>query len=253
MTDKKGTFLGLALSSYFLLCLLALLFWRLSDKGLREMHPLFPLLFGVVLLLFLASLALAILLLLSALVRGKEVFWGERIYPVLLCLFHPLTLLLGRLVSISRDRIERSFIEVNNGLVKARRSRYALKNILLLMPHCLQDAACPVRITHEVKNCRSCGRCNVRDLLAIAEAYGAHLRIASGGMSARRFLLEYKPEAVIAVACERDLSSGIRDSLPLPVIGILNQRPYGYCLNTRIDLSQVKEAIQMLTGKEEQG
>jgi hypothetical protein len=142
---------------------------------------------------------------------------------------------------------------VNNCLVKARRRKYLFENLLLLMPHCLQDSDCPVRITHEVKNCRACGRCNVSQLLAIAEAYGARLRVASGGTSALRFISEYQPEAVIAVACERDLISGIRESFPLPVIGIINERPYGYCLNTRVDLDRVRGAIQLLTGKEEKG
>jgi len=55
------------------------------------------------------------------------------------------------------------------------------------------------------------------------------------------------------VACERDLTSRIRESFPLPVIEIINERPYGYCLNTRVDLDRVREAIQLLTGKEGKG
>jgi hypothetical protein len=48
----------------------------------------------------------------------------------------------------------------------------------------------------------------------------------------------------VAVACERDLSSGIIDSYPLPVLGVTNERPFGPCFNTKVDLGQVIEAIE---------
>ena len=54
---------------------------------------------------------------------------------------------------------------------------------------------------------------------------------------------ELRPRAIIAVACERDLTSGIQDVFPLPVIGVLNERPYGPCFNTRVDIRKVEAAI----------
>ena len=45
------------------------------------------------------------------------------------------------------------------------------------------------------------------------------------------------------VITERDLTSGIRDAYPLPVIGILNRRPEGPCINTRILLAEVERAL----------
>jgi hypothetical protein len=48
----------------------------------------------------------------------------------------------------------------------------------------------------------------------------------------------------VAVACKRDLTSGIVDSYPLPVLGILNERPYGPCINTVFDLQKVTDAIR---------
>ena len=44
---------------------------------------------------------------------------------------------------------------------------------------------------------------------------------------ARQMVKEIRPKAIIAVACERDLTSGIQDVFPLPVIGVLNERPFG--------------------------
>jgi uncharacterized protein len=49
---------------------------------------------------------------------------------------------------------------------------------------------------------------------------------------------------IIAVACERDLASGIQDTHPLPVYGILNSRPFGPCLDTDVALDKVEWAIR---------
>jgi hypothetical protein len=78
----------------------------------------------------------------------------------------------------------------------------------------------------------------------LAKKYNVHLSVATGGTLARRRVAESKPEAIIAVACERDLTSGIQDAYPLPVIGILNERPFGPCFNTSVDISKVTEAIE---------
>ena len=60
---------------------------------------------------------------------------------------------------------------------------------------------------------------------------------------ARRIVLENRPEAIVAVACELDLTAGIQDTYPIPVIGILNERPNGPCINTKADLEKVRRGI----------
>ena len=248
---RKRTYLGLMVLSLLLFIACVAAIWRLSYRGLQEIHPSLPLLVAAVIILISASAALLDFFLAISLSKREGVLIGNKVLHIWIRILYSFSLGLGDILRIEKGRIERSFIEINNCLVQAGKRDYRFKDILLLMPHCLQDAECPVRITHEVTNCRSCGRCDVASLLAIAQARGVHLRVASGGTSARRFVLDSKPEAVIAVACERDLTSGIRESFPLPVIGILNERPHGDCFNTRVDLSRVRDVIAQLTGKEE--
>ena len=51
--------------------------------------------------------------------------------------------------------------------------------------------------------------------------------------------------AVVGIACERDLVSGIRDVYPLlPVLAVPNVRPMGPCKETRVDLEKVEEAVR---------
>ena len=51
-------------------------------------------------------------------------------------------------------------------------------------------------------------------------------------------------------AC-RDLTSGIQDVFPLPVIGVLNQRPNGPCFNTCVDMRQVEAEIRSFIQEED--
>ena len=68
--------------------------------------------------------------------------------------------------------------------------------------------------------------------------------VATGGTLARLIVVERRPHLIIAVACERDLSSGIQDSYPLPVFGVINHRPHGPCYDTLVDLEKVEEALK---------
>lgn len=89
-------------------------------------------------------------------------------------------------------------------------------------------AACPRRLTHNVELCERCGRCPVGALLDLRDVLGIRLAIATGGTIARRIVVEIQPRCIVAVACERDLTSGIQDSYPVPVFGVLNERPCGH-------------------------
>jgi hypothetical protein len=84
----------------------------------------------------------------------------------------------------------------------------------------------------------------VGELLEMGERTGVHLRIASGGTLAREAVKALRPEAIVAVACERDLTSGILDCNGLPVLGVINDKPQGPCHNTRTDLTEVEKAIR---------
>jgi hypothetical protein len=160
---------------------------------------------------------------------------------------HPLLQLAGSFSQGKKETFQAFVIRLNNGIV--RRERPVTKRLLLLLPHCLQVDECKIRITQNIYNCERCGKCGIKDLIGIADENSLSLFVATGGNLARKIVNDVKPGAIVAVACERDLSSGIADTYPMPVIGIPNERPFGPCLNTRVDLEKVKEAIMFFAGK----
>ncbi|NWF52990.1 MAG: DUF116 domain-containing protein [Nitrospirae bacterium] len=163
----------------------------------------------------------------------------------ILKIVYPFLMLAGSLSKRKKELFQKFIININNKLV--RKQRYNVKNILILLSHCLQRDKCKIRLTHNVYNCEKCGKCEIRDLIQIADENHLSLFVATGGSLARRIVNEAKPEAIIAIACENELSSGIADTYPLPVIGIANERPYGPCINTTVDLEKIKDAVNFFS------
>jgi hypothetical protein len=141
----------------------------------------------------------------------------------------PVAIMLARRAGISRDRLGNSFVAFSNAMVKAARIPIEGKTIVLI-PRCLNAET----------------RKAVQEL---CERAGVGVFSATGGGQARKILHEERPAGVIAVACERDLVSGIKDvAHKIPTIGIANKRPEGPCKNTVVDLDDLKKAINIMTG-----
>ena len=241
--EGKRLFLSLLLAVGAILAMAGAGVWLLPN-----LHPgtefWLPAFLGVMLgsLAFLLWSGIAILVFATLFERDLP---GTRRFRGLLLkgFFYPLVAL-ARAAGVPKDRVERSFIAVNNQLVLRSVRHIRPDRILILLPHCLQIDACEVRITRDIRNCRSCGRCPIAGLVELGDRHNVHLSVATGGTIARRIIVEQRPRLIIAVACERDLTSGIHDAHPLPVYGILNERPHGPCFNTQVDLTKVERALE---------
>lgn len=167
-----------------------------------------------------------------------------RLMSVTISALMPFAFLIGRVMRIEKTRVESSYIEVNNFLVRFKERVVRPDQLLVLLPHCLQRVDCPRKITADVRSCQRCGGCLIGDLLGLMDRYGVMLFVASGGSQARRAIQELRPRAVVAVACEGELTSGIQDVEGLPVVGITNEKPEGPCRNTRVNLHRLESAIE---------
>jgi len=240
---KKRIFIGLLVFACLILFFLIFLLWYVPMVGLKNIHPFLPLIFSIILGVLVFLMLSGGLLLVFTIFRGKDIFLSHRLRGIVAKILFPFMILMGRLVGVSKERVQQSFIELNNHLVRSYNHRAPPNRLLLLLPHCIQDFDCQIKITGNVKNCKGCGKCEIKDLIELADQYQVKIAVATGGTLARRIIVENKPEAIVAVACELDLTSGIQDTYPIPVIGILNERPNGPCINTKVDIQKVKSAI----------
>ncbi|MGE4290924.1 MAG: DUF116 domain-containing protein [Desulfovibrio sp.] len=241
--SRKRLFIGLISGSCALVCILLLLLWIVPYVGLDNIHASLKWIWGGLLAALMLLISWATLGLILNIWTGRTFLFTGRLRGVTIKLFLPLMVLLGKAVGVSKEKIRSSFINVNNEMVLTEAGSYKPHEILLLMPHCLQNSRCDMRLTYNINNCKRCGKCPLKGLLELHDKYGVHLAIATGGTIARRIVVQKRPRMIIAVACERDLASGIQDTYPLPVYGVLNERPNGPCLDTFVALELVEKAL----------
>jgi len=239
----KRTFILLLFLSCIVLVGLAFFLWWVPYVGLANIHKNLPLILGIVFAGLVVYGLGGALTLLFTIVWGKNLFFNKRIRGVVIRFLFPLLVGVGKCLGLSKEEVWRSFIAINNQLVLAEAGTVDPQKLLILLPHCLQNHDCMVRITGNVENCKACGKCKIKDFVTLAQKYGVPVAVATGGTLARRIVVEKKPEVIIGVACERDLTSGIQDSYPIPVFGILNRRPFGPCYDTDVDIEQIEKGI----------
>jgi hypothetical protein len=125
-----------------------------------------------------------------------------------------------------RDWVENASVKVYNALAAERGRKVGKGELLLLIPRCLSKAS-------------------LDGVLAIAGKYEVPVFVATRGQLARRVIRERRPRAVVAVACERDMVSGLHDVAgKVPVLGLTMTLPSGPCKDAAIDLSQLETWVR---------
>ncbi len=250
MNGGKRLFLALSFVSLVILGTgVVMLFWLVMPR-LQMLAQWSFYTAGAAASLFLLVVSGGLFLLFLSAITEKDFLFPHGKKQVTVKVLYPINLFLGFLLGIGRERVGESFVEFNNSLVRATRKRIDPGRIMILLPHCLQLNDCQHRVTADVRNCRRCGKCVISELVGLSEKTDAAVAVATGGTLARKLIVDIKPTLIMAVACERDLVSGIQDAYPIPVYGILNQRPYGPCVNTTVDMERIKKGFLSLFGKE---
>ncbi len=125
-----------------------------------------------------------------------------------------------------RDWVENAAVKVYNALALLRGRKVGKGELLLLIPRCLS-------------------RETLDGVLGIAGKYGVPVFVATRGQLARRVIRERRPRAVVAVACERDMVSGLHDVAgKVPVLGLTMTLPSGPCKDALLDLGQLESWVR---------
>lgn len=150
---------------------------------------------------------------------------------------------LSKLLMQNKAHTQESFLHFNNEIVLTNNSGIKQQDILVLLPHCLQNNDCKIRITTDLTECLSCGRCDIAAVKETLGKYRVQSAIATGGSLARKLIKDTDPDVIIAVACHRDLVDGVRESWRYAVYALLNERPKGPCFETTVNVKAIEFAI----------
>lgn len=243
---RKRIFIGLLCASCVVVCiflfLILILPWWLQDSTTLRLFALSLGFLGIGIFTWLC------LTLVFHIYTGQYLPGIAWVRHVMIRLLLPMMEIVGRNCGINKTVVRRSFIKINNEFVLAHSEHVPPEKLLLLLPHCIQASRCSRRLVFSLDNCADCGGCQIGEFRRLAKANGFQIAIATGGTVARRIVVECKPQRIIAVACERDLTSGIQDTYPLLVFGVLNKRPQGPCHDTIAPEKQLSLALSFFLG-----
>lgn len=129
-----------------------------------------------------------------------------------------------------RDWVENAAVKVYNSLALLRARQVATGELLLLIPRCLS-------------------RETLDGVLALSGKYSVPVFVATRGQLARRVIRERRPRAVVAVACERDMVTGLHDVAgKVPVLGLTMTLPAGPCKDAALDLVTLERYMRAFVG-----
>jgi hypothetical protein len=224
-TDSR-VFIGLSLATIMVILGATALFGWLISPRLQQIGPLVGIVFSYLYYALAAILIAWLVLFIWGAVTRRPFLSALVIVPKLVNLLLEITIWIGRLVGVSRDRLANSFLKLHNLFIDSASGKVPPHRLLLLLPRCL---------TREAN----------AELRRLRDRYGFAMATAEGGGEARRKIRETRPALIIAVACERDLLSGFIDVNPhIPVIGFPNYRPCGPCKDTEVDLARIEATLQ---------
>ncbi|WP_022851187.1 DUF116 domain-containing protein [Limisalsivibrio acetivorans] len=245
-SPEQKIFWGLfALASAVGICLL-LIIWYLAVYGAEGLPGPAVWIVSAIFTALLAGSIGAVLLFSLSLYTGRAGLMPPGTSWAAMNILLPMTMMAGKLLKVDRNRLIRAFINLNNSVAFRNIQRKGLSSAIVLLPHCLQLDTCELKLTNDIYKCIECGRCDIKNLAQLGKNYNMNIRVATGGTMARRLVKEFRPEVIIAVACERDLLSGIKDTYPMPVIGVCNTRPEGPCRNTRVECSEIEDTLRII-------
>lgn len=199
---------------------------------LAWLHPSIPV------LVWLALGGVALVTWLWFLLVAGSTLAGRPLLPERLAERGPLLWLMALTSRVSdrfgrRDWVENAAVKVYDFFASRRRRKVGAGELLLLIPRCLSRAA-------------------LDGVLGIAGKYDVPVFVATRGQLARRVIRERRPRAVVAVACERDMVTGLRDVAgKVPVLGLTMTLPAGPCKDAGLDLHQLEAWVQTYLAPEQ--
>lgn len=226
--EKPRTFLVLAAGSLLMLIAVLRLGWYLAKPRIEQLSLfLSHFIEWTAFLLFMLFLLLIGVETMLLIWFRKSLFpytWAEKFLLALLSR----SMWLGQKFGINKDRVGSSFIKMHNFMLKSHARILRDDTLLILLPRCLE------------KETR-------RQVVERVNGRAVQIVTASGGEEARKAIRQHKPSLILAVACERDLISGIKDVAErIPVLAIPNKRPEGPCKNTHLYLTDLDEALKFI-------
>lgn len=148
-----------------------------------------------------------------------------------------------RMLGLKPENLDNLYIELKNSVNEDAFRRVGPEKKIVFLPQCLRDCnRCRARLERLGYKCVSCSRkCKARRIREAAESLGYRVFIVPGGSMVSRVIKDIRPQAVLGVACKKELVMAF-DEISLPVQGVQLLRDG--CVNTDVDAEEVLRVLK---------
>jgi hypothetical protein len=199
-------------------------------------------LIGEIFIIFVIAVLVLILTAVGLAIYKRDLFPRFTLF-VLNLFYQPAKLFLGYF-NINHIIVDEIGIALMNSIYKDAYGKAPMAKRLLFLPQCLRNLECPAKISPQAGViCNECGRCGIAEIKRMCNECGISICISPGSEFVKRAIRNIKPMAVIGIACQYDLYSGMREvtSRGIPAVGIVLSK--SGCVMTEVDWEEVKENL----------
>lgn len=148
---------------------------------------------------------------------------------------------------ISENKIDEKYSDwlvviLNNELWRFEFLKIPHARRVLLLPQCLRNSKkCEAGFDEFGLLCKSCGACNITDLQAFADDFGAPSLVSDSTGAVEALIEEGTVSAVLGVSCMNSLEKSFPVALKKGIVGIAIPLLKDGCVDTAVDVDWVKE------------
>jgi len=160
---------------------------------------------------------------------------------------------IAKSLGLNERLIHYTHIELRNKMYEFKYRKAPKEKSLLFLPHCLRHPKkCQAKYDKEGLKCEKCGKCKIKDLVELAEKSGWQgAFICPGGSMVKALIKKHKPKAILGVSCYNEAKLAFENlrnsSVTLQAVLLLRDG----CVNTDVNIDEVKEKMELLEGNEE--
>ncbi len=147
-----------------------------------------------------------------------------------------------RILGLKPDNIDKLYMELKNDIHKDEFRNIHPNEKIIFLPQCLRNSKkCRAKLGKFGYECVDCGNCKVSMIKKEAEALGYRVFVVPGGSMVYKIMKEFRPKAVVGVACIKELAMAL-DEVRIPTQTVELARDG--CLDTDVDADEVIHVLK---------
>jgi len=149
---------------------------------------------------------------------------------------------------LNQRLINYTHIELRNKLNEYGYKATPYNRRILFLPHCLKNSKhCKAGQNDEGLQCKRCEKCNISELIGIADDLKYYkVFVAPGGSMVQNLVKKYKPGATVGVCCYHEANLAFDSLRRMKIHSQVVLLLHDGCKDTKANVAEVREKMELI-------